>query len=513
MQRFQNRLQRPHIDRIFLVLIIALSGFNLFIGVRTVFCKLTFQLGSEFNTIYTVQHTLATGSIYTNPAEFPFALAQKPPFYYLLAASSAKILGFTPGMDARYIVSNNRMLSFLAGLGIMFLVYWICRKIAGANRLFSLAAVAICFMMPMPWYFLSRADAWAALFIFASIATYLLAIKRPSWWMLTLCGALTWMAFLTKQHGLIAFVIILLFSLLSLRWKDSIFITIGFFLACVITSITFQSFYSLFPVSDNYIYRNIINGLDNGIDFRKAYELVFQPYLHRYGGLLLITLAGIAYQFIHHPIRQINRSLLFIISMFIFLSGFMSLSALKVGSEINYLNESLILSVIIVVFTWTELSREDQLLPIKPIAKTVAILCLAVFLVVISFEKFVSFGETYAISCYNRSDVYQSNLVKYLQIELDDHPGAYLFTTFRMLNNFFYDRVVFPQSDTVKSNLFAGGVFDYSEFQAAVNDGRVRYLVFSEGDELSSFAGVPFDGFIRLTNLNGYTILVNPAKP
>jgi hypothetical protein len=105
-----------------------------------------------------------------------------------------------------------------------------------------------------------------------------------------------------------------------------------------------------------------------------------------------------------------------------------------------------------------------------------------------------------------------------LEQELDLRPGSRFFAYWLPYVNLrLFNRSIMPQLDNVNYCTVPGGTFHYNEFAAAIQSGRINWLVLKSGQNLSSFAGATFERFHPFTAIGRYIILrredSNPAPP
>jgi hypothetical protein len=112
----------------------------------------------------------------------------------------------------------------------------------------------------------------------------------------------------------------------------------------------------------------------------------------------------------------------------------------------------------------------------------------------------------------------QEQVVRSLEQELDLRPGSRFFAYWLPYVNLrLFNRSIMPQLDNVNYCTVPGGTFHYNEFAAAIQSGRINWLVLKSGQNLSSFAGATFERFHPFTAIGRYIILrredSNPAPP
>ncbi len=146
----------------------------------------------EGGSVDHVRRILAGQPLYVAPS-LSFIPFIYPPFYYLLSAAVAKIIGigFLP----------LRLISFTSSIGCFWLILRIVRRETGAWRPALLAAgiFAATFRHSGAWFDLARVD---SLFLFLLLAGVYGIRSRPTAATFALSGVLFALSFLTKQAAL-----------------------------------------------------------------------------------------------------------------------------------------------------------------------------------------------------------------------------------------------------------------------------------------------------------------------
>jgi 4-amino-4-deoxy-L-arabinose transferase-like glycosyltransferase len=508
MKLLSTKLDQIDVRWLMAAVILIFFAVNAVIGIRSILCRSVNPLMAESSNIYTIQKTMLDTQIYSNPEQPPFELAQKTPFFYILSSTAARILGLRANSSFFSIIFVARLLSLSASLIISSLMFWICHRLFKADWLTSLATGFLAFLIPSPFYFLSRADAWAGLFFILTFSMCLLALDKSRWWHWLIAGAFGWMAFLTKQHGLLAFIIPFLFLLIERRFKPALFLAGGFFIGFALTSLIFAPYYNIIPGPTNFLYDNIIKGLDNGILVERTFRQVYSVYLRDYGLILFLTLFAMIYQLVTRKFKQIHIHFRFLSFTFILLTGGMSISALKSGSDINYLTESLLVSTLIIVLLLQDIFSKLWFKNYRNLVTAILAGSLIFLMLALTLTKLYTYSYSQAITCFQPNRPDKMNLIRFMKQELSDHPDTFLFTNDQNFNIFFVGQMVFPQLDASRT-LNTLHTYNYKEFRSAIESGKVRYLVLNEHDPEMQYSGVEFTGFIELNRLDGYIVYIN----
>jgi hypothetical protein len=145
-------------------------------------------------TLAMAQLLAAHGNYFPGLADYPFLVANYPPFFVSLVALGQRVLGpslFFP-----------RLLAFLATLGILAVLFATLRRLLGAVA----PALAFTLLFVMPWFVttwaaLARVDTTAILLSLAGLSVVLRRGTGPTAWPAL---PLFWLAFFTKQNAIVA---------------------------------------------------------------------------------------------------------------------------------------------------------------------------------------------------------------------------------------------------------------------------------------------------------------------
>jgi hypothetical protein len=446
--------------------------------------------GVEKNTAFPIQQAMADKPLYPNPDVPPFAITQKTPLYYILVSIVADTLGIVPGKQAAQVYTVGRLLSWLISLIIAMLVFKTSRWY-GANYTISIAAAATVLAIPIPWYSLIRPDALTALWGTATVALYGVYLLRQqqsyAQAMLLLCGAMGFLAFLSKQNGMIFIVPVGLFALLRWKIREIVFIFIGVVSAILATSLMFYSYYSLIPSDSSFFYRHVVGGVHNGINIIFAFRTLYAIYITKFLPLVALPAGAIIYlvvQVWQRGLRNVDTVSLFLALATVIITSAYMLAGLKVGSAIHYANEPMIIAILFLVRFAVTLPLSNALVQhswLKIIGATYWVLFLVSVL--------VTTGVQYRDSVLTDADTqYQTEAIQFLSEELQEHPDSFFYTSsnYRLMSpirNVLFEHSLFPQQ-LISNASHSRGLVDYSAVEELINSGRLRYLVVQKGQPL-----------------------------
>lgn len=505
------------VKKIFLIVPFVVAFFiSLYFGLLITFSNTSNYRGVEENVIYSIQQVVADKPLYSHPETLPYAITQYTPLYYLFSAGVAKAFSLTPGEDVVEIYQVCRNVSLFFSVTLSSLMFFISRKVYSLNLSISAVIFVLSFILPMPWFFLVRPDVLSSLLLMTTGLFFMLHLQsretdRKSIWFLFLCGVFGWLTFLAKQSGLIIFAAIIGYEVLHFRWKDILIAIAGFLISLVFTSILFQPFYSFFPFSSTLFYLNAIEGVNNGIDLNWA-RTVFLRYVNQSWIFILLMIIGVGVGFLVIRKQQVKiaPTVSFLFFVFIIILVYSLGAVLKYGSGENYMIDAHLLSLLLIGIAVSPNRAPGNSRLLSGIPPLVYVLCLLFCGITLRlvFDKYASV----AYSSYSASNPYTSDLMGYLKGEMEIEEGTYIFTTNRLINNFLYDRVIFPQNEIVTCCAYPLKVFQYNDFQETVDRGIVKYVVLPRTKPLKGFLNVSFEDFRLVRTIDDYSIYVNPSS-
>jgi hypothetical protein len=515
-------------EKIVFHLVIALIIFSLLINVGLATTNVIDIRGVEPGVVYTIQEVMVGDPLYPDPQSPPFSINQYTPFYYLLIAGIANLLRIVPGQNFLDVYLVGRVFSFAATIGIGLSVFFISRKF-GANFLVSCIGVAAVLILPIPWFTLVRPD---ALMVFLGVLSIVLFIRyliekeqEKRFFLLILVGSVGFLSLLTKQNGTFFLMAIALFALLQKQFQELGYIIFGIIITLVISSLLFQNYYSLIPGESNYIYEHIVKGLNNGINFVGAYDQLYSIYLSWYFPLLALPVGGILI-----ILRCIKKSgiqkaddisLLLAVAFIVLTTGNL-VAGLKDGSAINYILDSAIIGVLLLI-RLTVVIKQLMNYCITENPSTITYTRIFYYSFVLLFFSTLLINQTLV----QRGNVYRSRLIRggktsiYQEIEdlslafkneFSKYPNAWIFSNERMIDILFFDHVLFPQPEVAgpASNL----VFNYTKLDRMMETGEMRFIIIRKGEELPwKLMGIDVFGFDLKFSTTAYDVYINTRAP
>lgn len=421
--------------------------------------------GVESNVIYTIQEILDDNSLlYQNPETFPFAITQYSPLYYLICDA---VLSILPIDSSDFLMI--RIISRLISIGFLLLTCYMLItlfiKQFKLSRSIGIFFVSLLIIFSFPWYSISRPDILLLFFLVLTIYCMFIYLQNHNGGMLLIMGICSFLAIASKQNGVILPGVVGLFFVINKNWKGILLITLGFIIGGVVTYlILLFGDYNLM-----FLKRNIVDGVHNKLDFIYALK---GPYLSFviYFGLFFISFYYITYQKFKTLIpkrNSISFFLKFTILVFLVISA---ISALKIGSGVNYFNEVVVLMLISLAYHYS-IVRPDSITHKKLYFGSLLLVGIQICLVQFYYYPMKIMGgihETYLSENSVREDI-----KSYLTANLN---GNYFFSDDRKINLAMHERCILPQFEIHQASLDYS-VFDYRKLKKDFLSGHIKFLV------------------------------------
>jgi hypothetical protein len=451
--------------------------------------------GVDTNVLFTVQKVLLGSPLYTDPAAPPFEIAQYGPAFYLLVALVAGAAGVDAG-DGEAVARLGRSVALLISVGIFGITYRIARDAIGAGRLVALTTAAFGFVATSPWYFVARPDGLMALALLTCLYCVLRGNQpeggRDHGW-LVIAGVAAVVAVFAKQNGVSALVIAVGYLALRRDWRAAATVLAAFAAAAVVAGA------ALLPVLGDFVRANTIDGLDNGVSLRVAWERTFSVFFLSHA--LLLALLG--YVLLRWRGRGESRARLALFVGLGWLFVFSTVTALKIGSAPNYYAEFVVLAGLAIAAFVTEGERAGR--PAARAFAGVVSLALLVFLPIWMKGQltryWLHFQESHRLGWYR-------NVADYLRAEIPAGSETLVLGT-RAFATVMPERAVIPQPE-LQGLAYRRGTVDYARFQEYVRDGRIGYVVQWQTQSLYPFLGADFSHFVRVREIGRFAVYAHP---
>lgn len=456
--------------------------------------------GVEGNIIYFIQRLLDGHALYTDPEQPPYAIAQYAPGYYLIVTGVAKLLGAGPD-DLMQLFAINRTVGLLFNLGFAVTVYRIAAAIfQTGSRLALIAATSSFVFLEISSY--ARPDSLHHFLFLLSVYFLLSGIRRsqekrmPARY-LVLSAGIAACALFAKQTSVVIPLVAGGWMLLHKRTKD--FLRFAFTYA-IFTLVFLVIIY--FTGDLHLFYKNVVLGINNGINRGWYMHVILQPFYFRAGFIMLLLFLWVVYQLRKHQEPVVSFSLFALVLFFLLLN----LVMLKNGSNAGYMTEWWTLLVILSAYCVKNF-------PLKKITKAgLALACCSI----LGWKLWVSHKmmlNTVSPSMKIAARAHYESQRRLAGKLLDTIAGKEGYTVFlnvytpdNYLANLLHRHAVLPQMDIVVLSSYPDAKYDYKEFERSLSDGRIRWMIMNETGPQKRFFQLSLDKFEFFFNEAAFNI-------
>lgn len=301
--------------------------------------------GVESNVIYSIQLALESNDLlYKSPEAPPFNVTQYSPLYYILNDGLISILSIEPSNYFQIRVIT-RIVSVLLLILSILITKDTLENIIGVKKSSSLIIGMTCLIISFPWFNISRPDVLIFLFFALSIRCILLFQKNNNSIIAFLLGVFFALGVLSKLTMGMYIISFGLYMIIAKQWNLIFFSAISFISTLVLIFLIIHVLgYDL-----TYLHQNILEGIDNGTSIISALKKPYKNYFVYFGLFSLVFVLFTIIYLKNWKHVKTNNNLLFLITISYSVAAFSFLSALKIGSAINYFNELLLCLLIFMV--------------------------------------------------------------------------------------------------------------------------------------------------------------------
>ena len=419
--------------------------------------------GVESNVVYTLQQILVNNNnLYQDPAIIPYAVTQYSPLYYILNDTVLSVIGID-SFNVLGIRIISRTVSFIILICTCYVFYKIITSYLKLKKSLAIMLTLLIVVFTFPWYSLSRPDVLILFFIILSIFILLKYLdKRRLRYILGL-GSLLFLSVMSKQNGMFVILVFGLFFLLNREWKSILFMFFGF----LGSGILFYLFLVIAGYDISFIKANIVDGLNNSVDFQYAINKPYKKFIIYFTLFTIGAIVIIKNHFKPWLKPQLTFRFLIVLSILIMFL-FSTITAVKVGSGVNYFNEFLVLMLLAIAYSIRNIS--DRFIKQK----------INIFLCVIGIQVSVIHCFTYSTKIlrginetYLSSNTMREDIVAFLDENLHDKN---FFSDDRLIGLLRHDKCILPQIEIYETTLDSPIKY-YSNLQKDFKDGTIKYLI------------------------------------
>ncbi|MCX6315925.1 MAG: hypothetical protein NTW29_01435 [Bacteroidetes bacterium] len=456
--------------------------------------------GVEGNVVYFIQRLLDGQTLYSDPEQSPYAIAQYSPGYYYIVTAVARITSTGPD-DLLTIFAINRCVSLFFNLAFLFVVYSIARRVLSLTKINSFIAAALTFVcLEISSY--GRPDSlhhflfMLSLFYLMQSVKYDSDIKRSRNF-LFISSMVAALALFAKQTSIV--IPLLAGAWLLSQKKIAQLLRYGFIYIATVGVLLLLVFLFL---DIKLFYKNVVLGINNGISPGWFLSVIVRPFYLKQGTLLLLLFLGCLY-YLRKDHRPLSRLLL---TLLVLLFLLLNILMLKNGANLGYLTEWWTL-VILVSLYYTEQKTSVRY---RSFYIPHVLLC-----GILMIKLFTSYGPlSQAVSPAARTQAKEYYLQQQAfaeKIKQGLSPGDQyvvflnIYTPDSYLANILFRHTVLPQMDIVILSSYPMHKYDYADFERSLYDGRIKWLVMYKTGPQKKFFNLNLDKF----ELVDSTILLN----
>jgi hypothetical protein len=474
---------------IFLLLILV-------IRIAIVFCYHGQLGGIDNNFDYPVMRLLKSLTIYPDPEDYPFAVNPYAPLLFYISGAVCQLTGIEAG-DGIQIYFVTRGVCLCCDLITMYMLYRVMRTGFAIDKLIAgMGALAFFYLVSYWGYTLNRSDSMVLMWFGVIMYVLFCYAGKPSLVQMLILAVLCNLAIFSKQNAIITPAFVGALLLYNRQWK-LLFSFLGFFLLLFTGSLfLFTNLYS----SGNFA-AHLVYALNNRIDFRWYYINIFKALLQ---GYMIIPFSAGLYLAFRWVFTSSNRTLGALSLITLLVTGWSLGLALKWGSHIGYLHESLFCSTILLAYVLTK--------------TTLAALRQKLVLPALFGLLFIFSNSLLQLFFYFLNDRAADKQLYTHQKEISDHllkevagTDKYVFAYTDYYNDFFkvllQDKAVLPNTDAVACCTMPDGNFNYSKLKEGFENGRIEFIITEGKDIQNTFVTIPLTRYKPIAEMHGYIIM------
>jgi len=355
-------------------------------------------------------------------------------------------------------------------------------RCVGVSRFLSFVGFSLVFVYIEPHAYSRPDSVYNFMFLLSVCVFYLMIRSQHSKRYLVLSTFLVIVTIFAKQTGLILVFINSLYFLFAKRYR---LLAMQVFFYCLF----FILFLFLFVDNIELFINNVVNGVNNGLDFKGFYPNLIQPTIEKFNILLVIGLIVSLY-WLRGSLQMFYLSLVAILSF-----GWALGTGLKWGSTPSYFSDFINIVVILSIAFYSQVETERFKIP---------------FVIVVLF---LMFSRTFNI-------VWEKNYVyDYTEYNKSEKVAMYMNKEVRLgnndlvfcdkhnwMDNFLYKNTIFPHKE-IATTCYLNQAFDYSHANEIIISGKVKYVI-SKGDVQEKFLFFNFKNYKLLKKIEDYNIYV-----
>ncbi|MFN5829493.1 MAG: hypothetical protein ACK46R_01955 [Bacteroidota bacterium] len=453
--------------------------------------------GVENNVAYSISKMLCGDALYENPESGSFDITQYTPLYYYVATGISQLFHLNPLNDLHAIYAVGRSLSLCFNLLSLLVLFLMLNRQFKINKQLAIIATCTYFIHLTRIHFAARPDALFALLFLLMLACFVFFFQQHKHKNIYLIGGIliAVLSVFVKQTGIQYLVIIPAYFILTKEFKIFLIATLSLAIGLVVGLFLFDQMYP-----GNFLL-NTFKGINNGVSIARVYD-VFSHFFLKYQVIMVLgMLLSVRYFF-----GSDDKVFKFLSFMNVGIFSFAVVTSVKEGSWINYYNEFIALSIILIALEVKALIDhgifQDRLASFVSYAAALYLIVLLpnVMLQKIFHEHFNHLKNTSAIFAQRQQTAkWLSNHLKkdtYF-ISFDDQINAMLPT-----------HAMVPNKDIVPTQ----SKFNYKQVTEHYYSGLIKYIIKPRTSAISEFMGADFTGCKEVFSTADYVVLENKSN-
>lgn len=462
--------------------------------------------GVEGNIIYFIQRLLNHQTLYADPEQAPYPIAQYMPAYYLLVTGVARMAQAGPD-DLTTLFTINRAVSLLCNLGMMLVVYRMARRFFSVPRQ-TAQLLSFTVFVSLDITSFGRPDSLYHLLFLLSLNFFMQALRNQANAVndsrnIFAAAFFAATAIFTKQTAFVLPVSLAVWMVMNRQYRKLVFFSACYGVLLAVYLLLVFSFGNFL-----FFYKNVVGGVSNGIYAGWYISSIVRPfYLQK--GLLFLLLFGILL-YANRSSRQLHTR--FLVSTLTVLFFLLNIVMLKNGSNPGYMTEWWVLLLLLLAST-------NAIIPAATMQalqkRILAFACYGGMLVLFvkplfPYIKAVSSRASWqaAHQHFEAQQVFARSLQSRMSPGGKEAVFLNVYTPDSYLQNLLFREAVLPQMDIVILASYPRKTYNYAGFKQAIQTGGIKWMVVNKEGIQQQFFDLQLANF-RLVdtqaNFNLYT--------
>lgn len=434
--------------------------------------------GVEGNIIYFIQRLLDHQTLYANPEQPPYPIAQYMPAYYLLVTGVSRITQVGPD-DLTALFAINRAVSLICNLALLAVVFRMARSIFSLPaRTAQILSFTVFVSLDITSY--GRPDSLYHLLFLLCLYFFMKAIRNQESGasgrrQLIAAALFAATAIFTKQTAFVLPVSLVAWMVINRQYRNIIFFCAWYGAAVAVYLLLVMLFGNLL-----LFYKNVVGGVSNGIYAGWYISSIFRPFYLQKGLLFLLLFASLLYATRRN--RQLH--LRFLVTIMLILFFLLNIIMLKNGSNPGYMTEWWILLWLLLATVYAGIPS-STINPVRTGLIALVFYCGSLFIIckpLLPYIRAVSNSATWqaARHHFEEQKAFARSLISRMDAAGKETVFLNVYTPDNYLQNLLFRQVTMPQMDIVILASYPRATFNYSGFVQAIQNGGIKWMVMNQ---------------------------------